>query len=619
MAYFKRNRFSGIAPGVAPNLLAEQFGQTSANIDFESGSLVPIKKDIGVVTTSSPNTKSAYFFRPPNDSLINTWLTWDAEDVDVVEGPIPGDSLYRLYYTGDSYPRVTAYTQIRGSAVDSVTVGPFPDTDYRLGVPAPDNTPATPSLTGTLNQDRTPEDISYVYTFVTAFGEEGPPSKPTPVIQATISSTEQTATVAIPSYGGSPSGLNFGGNARKRIYRSNTGSTNTTFQLVDDVPYSQTTYPDSTAAAALQEVLPSSTWIGPPDDNTSLYPDGQLRGLTTVANGVLAGFTGKRLCLSEPFLPHAWPISYRITLEDDIIGIGTTANGIVCLTKGRPYFVTGVDPSAMSALQVDLAQSCINAKSIVDMGEYVLYAGPDGLCAISGTEGRVVTKGLISPEQWLDATGDFCAESYRAFVYEGTYVAFITAGGVKKGWVFDPRADEAALSTLTDDMPNVVGGLTDSVDGKMYILTQIGASNVQIDDWRGHGSNRRRAVFKSKKLIFPKPASMAWVGVYADSYPLPATNGTTTDYSNLVKVIVFADNVEVARYVISKSNNLYNYRVVTVNSFDVEVVGAVAATMAEPIMRLPATVAREWEVQVESSTTIRELCLSETMDEIKQA
>ena len=622
MAYFKRNRFSGIAPGVAPNLLAEQFGQTSANIDFESGSLVPIKKDEGIVSTGSPDTRSAYFFRPSNDSLISTWLTWNAEDVDVVEGPIPGDSLYRLYYTGDSYPRVTAYTQIRGSAADSVIVGPFPDTDYRLGVPAPDNTPATPSLTGTLNQDRTPEDISYVYTFVTAFGEEGPPSQPTPVIQATISSTEQTATVAIPSYGGSSSGLNFGGNARKRIYRSNTGSTNTTFQLVDDVPYSQTSYPDSTPAAALQEVLPSSTWIGPPDDNVSLYPDGQLRGLTTVANGVLAGFTGKRLCLSEPFLPHAWPISYRITLEDDIIGIGTTANGIVCLTKGRPYFVTGVDPSAMSALQVDLAQSCINAKSIVDMGEYVLYAGPDGLCAISGTEGRVVTKGLISPEQWLNATGDFCAESYRAFLYEGTYVAFVTvpiAGGgtVKKGWVFDPRADEAALSTLTDDMPDVVGGLTDSVDGKMYILKFAG--NIQIDEWRGHVSNRRRAVFKSKKLIFPKPASMAWVGVYADSYPLPVSSGGSIDYSNLVKVIVFADNVEVARYVISKSNNLYNYRVVTANNFGVETVGAVAATMAEPIMRLPATVAREWEVQVESSTTIRELCLSETMDEIKQA
>ena len=42
MAYFKRTRFSGIAPGVAPRLLAEQFGQKAENLDFESGRFVPI-------------------------------------------------------------------------------------------------------------------------------------------------------------------------------------------------------------------------------------------------------------------------------------------------------------------------------------------------------------------------------------------------------------------------------------------------------------------------------------------------------------------------------------------------------------------------------------------------
>ena len=51
MAYFKRDKFSGIAPGVAPNLLAEQFGQIAENIDFESGSLVPIKKEGSVEHT----------------------------------------------------------------------------------------------------------------------------------------------------------------------------------------------------------------------------------------------------------------------------------------------------------------------------------------------------------------------------------------------------------------------------------------------------------------------------------------------------------------------------------------------------------------------------------------
>ena len=56
-------------------------------------------------------------------------------------------------------------------------------------------------------------------------------------------------------------------------------------------------------------------------------------GLIPVANGIMAGFTGNRLCLSEPFLPHAWPIAYRITLEDDIVAIAATGNGIVAMTK----------------------------------------------------------------------------------------------------------------------------------------------------------------------------------------------------------------------------------------------------------------------------------------------
>ena len=42
MAYFKINRFKGIAPAVSPRLLAEGIGQTAENVDLESGRLVHI-------------------------------------------------------------------------------------------------------------------------------------------------------------------------------------------------------------------------------------------------------------------------------------------------------------------------------------------------------------------------------------------------------------------------------------------------------------------------------------------------------------------------------------------------------------------------------------------------
>ena len=45
MAYFKINRFKGIAPAVSPRLLAEGIGQTAENVDLESGRLVPINSN----------------------------------------------------------------------------------------------------------------------------------------------------------------------------------------------------------------------------------------------------------------------------------------------------------------------------------------------------------------------------------------------------------------------------------------------------------------------------------------------------------------------------------------------------------------------------------------------
>ena len=58
MAYFKRDRFGGIAPGVAPRLLAESFGQVAENVDVESGRLVALKNDINVDINTTLNSNA---------------------------------------------------------------------------------------------------------------------------------------------------------------------------------------------------------------------------------------------------------------------------------------------------------------------------------------------------------------------------------------------------------------------------------------------------------------------------------------------------------------------------------------------------------------------------------
>lgn len=569
MAYFKRDRFSGIAPGVSPRLLNDQFAQTAENIDFESGRLTPTTNDTEVYTLQSGLRRSIYYYRDTN------WLEWDEDGVKAVPGPIPGDTLARLYFTGDDYPRYgTVSTLISGNAG-------YPANSYRLGVPAPADAP-TIVKTGTADPNQTPDDVSYVYTFVTAFGEEGPPSPATAPIERTDT---ETVTITMPANQLPSGNYNFGNGSLKRIYRSNTGSTNTAFQFLAQVSLATTTYADTTPSAGLGEVLPSGTWIGPPDDNVSLYPDGPMKGLIAVANGVFAGFTGKRFCVSEPFLPHAWPVDYRITVEEDIVAIGAVANGVVALTNGTPYFITGTDPSAMTAIRVDLPQACVNVNSVVDMGLVLFYAGPDGLCAVSSGDGRVVTEGLISSRQWSDI---FAPTSYRAFRHENTYVAFWTEGGVNKGFVYDPRAEEAALSTLTT--ANAVrGGYMNPKDGELYLIV-----NNKIAKYRG-SSTKRTLTWKSKQLVLPKPTSMSWVSVHAQAYP--------------VAVKVWADGTLIAHYSLSFANNTYTQTVTVPN-------GATTGSLREPVMRLPAKLAQVWEVQVSGAVEIDEVCLAQSMDEI---
>ena len=570
MTYFKNTRFSGIAPGVAPRLLADEFGQIAQNIDFESGRLVPTKQDSDTHTLQNGARRSIYFYRDTN------WLEWSEDGVDVVPGPIPNDTNERLYFTGDDYPRVgTVASMISGGSG-------YPAVSYRLGVPAPGAAP-TIAKSGTASGDETPETRAYVYTLVTDLGEEGPPS----AVSATLDLTStETVTVTMPT-SATPSGNYFFGSAsKKRIYRSNTGSQFTDFQFVAEIGLSATTYSDSISSSALAEVMPSGDWIGPPDDNTSVYPDGPMLGLTAVGNGVMAGFSGKRLCLSEPFLPHAWPIQYRITLEDDIVDIAATGNGVVALTNGTPYFITGTDPAALTPTRVDLAQACVNKNSVVDMGEYVLYAAPDGLVAVSGSTGKVVSRGLISVDQW-DA--DFYPTAIRAFRHEGTYVAFYKDGNTLGGWVYDPRASDAAFATIT--LSNEVrGGFEDPKSGQLYVI-----EGNKIRKYRG-GTTSKTLTFKTKKFTVPNPSSMAWVSVHAEAYP--------------VTVKVYGDGALIAHYQLSESSGVYT-QATTVPS------GIANGTLREPVMRLPATIASEWEVEVSGAVTINEICLAQSMDEIR--
>ena len=446
--YFKVTEFNGIAPVVSSRLLADGVAQTAENVVLNSGRAVPLRTNSQVttgfssgVTALSNDTRTSIWRYTPE--ATDYWLQWN-EDVDVVYGPLPKDAYDRVYFTGQDYPRV-------GSEASMISGATYPAASYKLGVPVL-AIPGNFALSRAANNlaTETPNTVCYVFTYVTGFGEEGPPSVATDTIDVTDTqtdgSTNQTVTLSNLPAAPSPN-TNFATGHKMRIYRSNTGSNTTAFQFVGESTNFGGNFTDSLDGDELGEVIPSTYWIGPPDDDNTTYPEGQMKGLVAMPNGVFAGFAGRRLCFSEPYLPHAWPVSYRITTEDNIVALSMAGNTLLVATEGNPYVVGGVDPSSMQAVRLEAAQACVSKKSMVDMGDYAMYASPDGLVAVAGNQVELVTEQLIDPKDWLST---YNPTTIQGFLHEGTYVGFHSVGtNDRAGFMFDPRRGKNAFTTLT--------------------------------------------------------------------------------------------------------------------------------------------------------------------------
>jgi len=669
MAYFKLIQFGGIAPQVSPRLLEDTLAQTASNVNLESQRLTPITDDTvtnpkaDVTTLSNSNRKSIYKYTDTQ------WLQFD-DDVDVVPGPIAGDTNNTVYWTGQSFPRMGRSTNVIGGTV-------YPNAFFRLGIEAPPNTPAvaikTPvsinatlttssgssvltvttasdhgaavgqyvtlagfgaqnavpaddinqthkiatvpsattltvevpvsatgaSTSGTISDgatfkglaDQLPDfSTSYVYTFVSAYGEEGPPSA-----ASTVITTDDNATITVSnlSTAGAKSNNNFGSGAgTKRIYRSNTGSNTTAFQFVAEVAMATTSYDDTSNNDELAEVIPSYYWVAPPDDDTNVYPDGPMKGLTALPNGIMAGFTGKRICFSEPFLPHAWPTSYRTAIEDNIVGMKAVGNGLIVTTEGSPYLVAGSDPASMSAIKIESTQACLSKTSMVDMGQYVIYAGAEGLVAAAGTDVQIITEGLISPDQWQST---YYPSTINATLWKGRYLGFYNTGSGFGGFIFDPRGGKNALTELTASAL-IRGTFTDPDDGNAYLIIAN-----QIKKFQG-GTTDQTYTWKSKDFVPPKPTSMGFVKVDAEAFP--------------VTVKVYGDGTLFYTATVALSGTQHSVSGSYINAAGSSV--SISSTnIPEPVLRLPPRVFKDFAIEVSSAKVINEICIAESIDELR--
>lgn len=507
--------FKGRVPRIAPKLLPETHAQIATNCDLRSGNI----KGFKALDQGASITASSISANPIDTELFTSTLDCDFVRHTVSDVPV------LVVSDGTAYPK--QYT-------DAL----YPADHRRLGVVPPSTalTVAFGTIPG-VDTDEINHTISYVYTYVTSWGEESAPSPASAVVEVL-----DNQYVTLTNFD-NPTVADKNDVTGMRIYRLATGTLGAEYQFLAEVDDLATTYDDYDVSekdlnAVTADTLDTEGWIQPPDT---------LSGLIRYANGMYAGFDGNALYLSEPFIIYAWPLKYVLTFDSDIVGIAAYNQAIIVITETKPYIVTGHSPANMVVDPVTVQQGCVAKRGVVETNLGVIYPSPDGLMLIDGASGTNITKDLITKEQWAALS----ISDLISFWYDDMYIGFFA--GTDTGFtIIDGTWIDLDLNGGT-----VEGGYVSAEDDKLYLI--IDRTTFYIETFNDHATTYLDWEWKSKLFTF--------------SYP--------TNFS--------CGRVDSASFAVAGSINLSFYA-------DGNLI-ATSVTMTADIFRLPA-LSRYWDFEV---------------------
>jgi len=408
------------------------------------------------------------------------------------------------------------------------------------------------------------EDRIYVYTLVTELGEEGPPSDPSNIVSV---GEGQVVTVSLPT-GIVESGQYY---TAKRIYRTLTGSNGIArYYFVAEIEMADPEYLDEIESVGLGEELQSEEWY-PPDED--------LTGLTMLPNGVMAGFAGRKLQLSEPYQPHAWPSSNDKTMDSEIVGIAAFGQYLVVATQENPYVGTATDPRSMTFSKLESIEPCISKRTCRSLGYGVMYASSNGLILVASRGTKNVLDEFWDGKSWR-ALFDSYDESFAEVHNDRYFLTFFntsTSGSVT--YVFDPNSNTLEITTL--DYDKVSGMLVDRDEDRLFLLKQAETAPLgpRVMEWNpDSGDEDLTATWRSKVFVMPRPVNMGAMQVFYT----PEQWGSTS-------VEFFCDGVSKGTYTV---------------------------TDEEPMRLQSGFMAREWQIEITTTQPIQGIYISETIDEL---
>lgn len=501
-------QFAGMAPRVAPRLLPDNFAQEANEVKLWSGELRPFYEDTDVVDVPD-DTK--YIYKWTINEFGEYGFLVFPNKVNIVKGPVFGDENNRILISGlEGGLRITDTTMVSFVSTPEGTYEPTTvntSNSYLLGIPAP--TELTMSLGNTVSDRNNIESRSYVVALVREWSDGkldvGKTSQP-----ATYTDKNGVTSYTIDVATGESvviSNITVPANAYKEcgvrkafVYRSTVGSDGTTtygyvgeFKVTSGI--TKYSFTDSRAASDVEESAVSLEWDA---------PEKNLTGLVSLNNGVLAAYSDQDIYFSYPYQVHAWPYTYRVSVDFPIVGLGAFGNTVVVCTTGCPSLVLVSDPAAATMKGIHDPFPCLSADSIVSMANGVCYASAGGLLFVNSTSPKYLTESFITKDEWRD----WNPESFCAASYEGNYVATST----------DPKKYHGLIVDTTDTTKGVVslyrlvyGIFSDPESNSLYFVTgkPDGGRKIVLFDTPKDSSNQSYRTFKWRSKIFQSNSGIA--------------------------------------------------------------------------------------------------------------
>jgi len=491
MVAFKLEAFSGIKPRMSRRLLPNNNATVARNTKLLEGELRGFHKPTLLTDLSALGFPVGRAYRIPASvtGSADAWLAFQSQNVDIIRSPVLNDAYTRYYWASDT--GVPSYNTLARIVAGNTGA----NAPWYLGVPQPTSGGGS-GFTATPGTAGTDETRSYVYTFVTAYGEEGPPCNPVTNTGSSASASWSLAGISTSWAGGSNRNV-----TKVNIYRTVPNSSNPAFFFVDQISVGTATYTDSKTdtQVALNNTL---------DFTSNFPPDAGMQGFALMPQGYMVGFKGRNLYFSEQYLPHAWNPGYQLATEFEIVGLVVWNQTLIICTTSNPYMGSGVTPAAFTMQKLDGVTPCLSRRGIVSTVAGAMFPTIDGLAMLNLGGLSIITQDLVTKEEWAS----YSPSAFFAAQLGLQYMAF---NSNNFAILINPTEQSARMVEI-DAFSNIQGIETDRYTGNINLI-----QNNQVYDWDPNTAERLYWHWRSKEVQFPKFVNL---GAFKIKFDLGAVN-----------------------------------------------------------------------------------------------